>query len=321
MKIIFTLLMSLVLFASDYSSMLKSFEEGNTNRAIFYTRVNATQGNSNAMYDLGLLYYSLGDIEKANYWFENSLKNGGKGEIAISLILFSKGEYENVLELLKSSKSSKSMKIRNALMDVSQDFTENKNDASSDSYLLLSKLFFRNKIVHLDTKLALFLVDIAAKKGNSEALEIMGDAYNIIRKSTLKAPLLTNSLSISLEYYKQASNLGNNNAMAKIGEIYITGPRSIRMVQYGVEFIKRSANGGSTLGAKLLGDLYLNGQDGSGLGLKRDIEEALVWYKKAAGICEVNSNLVSAYDYAQYYNNCQEESSIISEYHLLFEDF
>ena len=318
MKIILTLLMSLSLFASDYSSMLESFDEGDTSRAIAYARVNATKGNSNAMYDLGLLYYSQGDIKKANYWFKNSVKNGGKGDVAISLILFSKGEYEKVLELLKSNKSSK---IRNALMDVSQDLAKNKNAASAQNYLLLGKLFFSDKIIHLDTRSALFLVDIAAKKGDSEALEIMGDAHNILKESTLKAPLLTDSLAIALEYYMQASDLGNYNAMAKMGEIHITGPRSLKRIQRGVKFIQKSANGGSALGSKLLADLYLAGLDRNGFGLGLDAKKALEWYKKATDICEVNNNLASAYDYAQYYNSCQKESSITAEYSLLFEEF
>ncbi len=318
MKIILTLLMSLSLFASDYSSMLESFDKGDTSRAIAYARVNATQGNSGAMYNLGLLYYSQGDIKKANYWFKNSLKSGGKGDVATSLILFSKGEYEKVLELLKNNKSTK---IRNALMDVSQDFIDNKNDASAQSYLLLGELFFRDKIVHLDTRSALFLIDIAAKKGNSEALEIMGDAYNIMRESTLKAPLLTNSLAVAVEYYMKASNLGNYNAMAKMGEIHITGPRSLKRLQYGVELIQKSANGGSALGAKLLADLYLAGLDRNGFGIGLDTKKALDWYTKATDICEVNSNLVSAQDYAQYYNDCQKDSSITAGYSLLFEEF
>jgi len=318
MKIVLTLLMGLSLYASDYSSMLESFDKGDTSRAIAYARGNATKGNSKAMYNLGLLYYSQGDIEKANYWFRDSVKNGGKGDVAISLILFSQGEYEKVIELLKSNKSAK---IRNALMNVSQDFAENKNDASAENYLLLGELFFRDKIVHLDTRSALFLIDIAAKKGNSEALEIMGDAYNIMRESALKAPLQTNSLDIALEYYQQANELENYDAMAKMGEIHITGPRNLRKVQYGVEFIQKSASGGSALGAKLLADLYLAGLDRNGLGLGLDAKKALDWYTKATDICEVNNNLVSAHDYAQYYNYCQKESSITAGYTLLFEEF
>ena len=318
MKTVFILLLSLSLFAGDYSSMLESFDKGDTSRAIAYARVNATKGNTKAMYNLGLLYYSKGDIEKANYWFKKSVKSGGKGNIATSLILFSKGEYRKVLELLNNSKSTK---IRNALVNVSQDLIDNKNDASAENYLLLGELFFRDKIVHLDTRLALFLIDIAAKKGNSEALEIMGDAYNIMRESALKAPLLHNSLSVSLEYYMQASNLQNYNAMAKMGEVHIKGPRNIRMVQHGVEFIQKSANGGSPLGAKLLADLYLAGLDRNGLGLGLDTKKALDWYEKATDICEVNNNLVTANDYAQYYNSCQKDSSITAGYSLLFEEF
>jgi len=313
MKILFIFFMSISLFGNDYSSMLDSFNDGNTNRAIAFARQNATQGNEAAMYDLALLYYAKGDIKKAEKWFNDSVKKGGRGILALSLITFSKAKYSDVLNSLNGSAPSA---MRDSLLRVSQDLSQNQNNAPSQDYLLLGKLFFTDKIVHLNTRLSLFLINRAAQKGNAEALMIMGDANNFIRPIALRAPRATNGLAIALEYYVEASNLGNFDAMAKMGELYIMGPRNIRKIQRGVGFIIESANAGSALGARFLGDLYMKG-----LGVKLNRTKALQWYKKATPICELNDNLSTARDYARYYNSCKEERSITPGYKLVFEEF
>lgn len=318
MKTVLMLIMTLSLFGSDYDSMIDSFDNGDTNRAIAFARKNATQGNASAMYDLGLLYYSNGDVQRAQDWFEKSVKKDGKGKIGIALIMFSKAEYTRVLEYLKSAKSGR---MKSSLLKVSKDILENRSDASSDDYLLLGELFFKDKIVYPNARLALFLIDKSAQIGNMKAQEIMGDANNIMIVSSLEAPLLTNSLDIALKYYMKASNQGNYDAMAKMGEIHIVGPRNIRMVQRGIDFIQKSANGGSALGAKLLGDLYLKGIDFNGLGVIYDAQKSLEWYRKATGLCEVNDKLTTVQEYSQYYNNCEKESSVTPGYRVLFEEF
>ncbi|MEA3369761.1 MAG: tetratricopeptide repeat protein [Campylobacterota bacterium] len=318
MKIILILFTAISLFGSDYNSMIDSFENGDSDRAIVFARQNATLGNKEAMYNLALLYYSKGDIQRTEQWFNSSVKKGGKGAVGIGLIMLSRAQYSDVINSLNDSTSGT---IRDSLVNVSHDLLENQDNASSQDYLLLGKLFYSDKIVHLNTKLALFLISKAADKGNREALAIMGDANNIMRPISLKAPLLTNSLSVALDYYMKASNLGDADSMAKMGELHIIGPRNIRMVQHGVDFVLKSANAGSPLGAKLLGDLYLQGLDVNGLGLSMDHKKALKWYQKATTLCEANSKLSTAQDYSHYYNSCQKESSITPGYSLLFEEF
>ena len=318
MKAVLILLITNLLFAGNYSSMIDSFENGNTDRAIAYARVNATQGNTAAMYNLGLLYYAKMDVKKAQYWLENSVKRGGKGEVGVGLIMFSRGEYSDVISYLGSAPSGK---IRNSLLNVSSDFVENKNKASSDEYIVLGKLFSLDDIVRPNNELSLNLIDKAAAKGDVKALEMMGDAHNSMRSYSIRAPLQTDSLAKSLNYYRNAGSRGNIDAIAKMGELYIIGPKSIRQVQYGVNFIIKSANGGSALGAKMLGDLYMKGKDANGLGVTRDYTQALKQYKSATDICDVNTNLTTALEYKRYYVTCIENRSIIPAYRLLFQKF
>ncbi len=318
MKAVIILFMTSLLFGGDYSSMIDSFENGNTDRAIAYARMNATNGNKAAMYNLGLLYYAQGDVKKAQYWLESSVKRGGKGDIGVGLIMFSRGEYSDVISYLNSAASGK---IRNSLINVSKDFVENKNKAFSDEYIVLGELFSLDDIVRPNNELSLNLISRAATKGDTKALEMMGDAHNSMRSYSIRAPIQTDSLAQAINYYRNAGSRGNVDAIAKMGELYIIGPKSIRQVQYGVNFIIKSANGGSALGAKMLGDLYMRGKDVNGLGVTRDYAQALQHYRAATDICDVNRNLTTALEYKHYYATCIENRSIIPAYRLLFQEF
>ena len=327
MKILLLLFTALSLFGSDYASMKEAFDKGDINRAITITRTNAMKGNIPAMYDLGLLYYSKGSIKEAKTWLERSVKNEGKGQLGVSIILFSQSQnragYTKVTEsLIDVPKGA----VRDALMAVSKDLAANRNDASAESYLTLAELFYYDKIVRPDLKMALFLTDQAAKKGSAEAKEMMGDAYwrsNYTVDTLMVAPQTGNALNVALEYYRDAASLGNLDATAKMGKLHIVGPRNLRRIQYGVEQILKSANGGSALGAKMAAELYMNGQ-----GVRANRQQALEWYLKATEICEVNKVLANMYrqgeeaeKYAKAYETCTKEGSVKRRYHILFEPF
>ncbi len=327
MKILLVLLSALSLFGSDFESMKAAFDKGDANRAITYARTNAMKGSAAAMYDLGLIYYAAGSVNDARTWLERSVKNEGKGQLAVAIILFSQSrnrdDYTRVQESLIDVPKGE---IRDALMEVSKDLAQNRNDASAESYLVLGELFSDDPIVRSDTRLALFLTNQAANKGNTKAMEMMGDAYwrsNYTQDSLIVAPQTGNALNVALEYYTKASQLGNLDATAKMGKLYIVGPRNLRRIQAGVELILQSANGGSPLGAKMAAELYMNGE-----GVNANRQEALAWYLKATDICEVNNILARIYGrgeeaakYAEAYAVCSQENTLKHKYHLLFEPF
>ena len=178
MKILLLLFTALSLFGSDYTAMKASFDKGDINRAITYARTNAMKGNIPAMYDLGLLYYSKGSTKEAKTWLARSVKNDGKGQLGVSLIMFvesqNRGGYQKVTESLINEPKGE---IRDALMDVSKDLASNRRDASAESYLVLGELFYADKIIRPDMRTSLFLINQAAKKGDAKAMELMGDAY------------------------------------------------------------------------------------------------------------------------------------------------
>ncbi|MBU1643463.1 sel1 repeat family protein [bacterium] len=327
MKFILLLFMGLSLFGNDYTAMKSSFEEGDVNRAIAYARTQAMNGDVSAMYDLGLLYYANGSLKEARTWLERSAKNGGKGQLAVSIILFSQSRdregYNRVVQSLIDVPKSP---LRDALMAVSEDLSSNRNEAPAESYLRLGELFSSDKIIHPDLRIALFLINQAASKGNDKAMEMMGDAYwrsNYTQDTLMDAPETGNDLTIALEYYMKASSLGNLDAMAKAGKLFIIAPRNLRRIKYGEELITQAANAGNPLAALMLGEIYLSGQ-----GVVPDSALAEQWLLKATDECEANRLLANLYNsgkeasaYAEAYKVCSETKSTVKAYTLMFEPF
>lgn len=327
MKILLLLFVALSLFGSDYASMKEAFDKGKINRAITIARTNAMKGNIPAMYDLGLLYYAKGDAKKARTWLERSVKNEGKGGLAVGLLLFAHSKnrdgYKKVMESLINEPKGE---IRDALMAVSKDLAANRRDASAESYLVLGELFSTDIIIHPNMRMALFLTDQAAKKGSDKAQELMGDAYwrsAYTQDSSMVAFQTGNAAETALNYYRGAAALGNLEAMAKMGKLLLIGPYYLVDVRQGVSQILKSAEGGSALGAKMAAELYMNGQ-----GVRANRQQALEWYLKATEICEVNKVLAKMYGqgeeaemYAKAYKACAKEGSVKRRYHILFEPF
>ena len=327
MKILTLLLMTLSLFGSDFSAMKTSFDKGDVERAVSYVRPHAMKGNIPAMYDLGLLYYAKGKTKEAKTWLARSVENDGKGALGVAIIAFAQAQdrrgYEKVMEHLINAPKSE---LRDALMNVSRDLAHNRDEASAKDYLLLAELYYYDRIVHPDLKIALYLTNQAARKGDAKAKEMMGDAYwrsNYTVDSLMVAPQTGNALNVALEYYRDASALGNLDAMAKLGKLHIIGPRNLRRIDYGVQLILQAAEGGSAVGAEMAAELYINGQ-----GVNVNRTQALKWYKKATSICDVNRILAEYYSkseegkaYRDTYTECHSQRSTKRRYHLLFEPF
>ncbi len=331
MKILLALLTALTLMASnDYARMKIAFEKGDINRAITYARTNAMRGDLNAMYDLGLLYYAKGDMKNAMVWLDRSVRNGGKGEMGVSLLLFSNStNRDGYMKAQESLINAPKSELRDALMAVSKDLYANRRDATAKDYLLLGELFSTDKIIRPDMRTALFLINQAAKMGDPKALELMGDAYwrsSYTQGTMIVAPQTGNGVEIALEYYAQAVQKGNLDAMAKMGKLYIMAPWPVNNMRQGVRWILESANQGSALGAKMAAELYMQGQ-----GVRPNRVLALKWYQKATSLCEVNQTLSQLYlrsgdqksakEYADAFKKCSDKEGEPQSYHLLFEPF
>ena len=327
MKLIWVFVLALSLQAGDFEMMQKSFEKGDMSRAISVARNNAMAGSIEAMYDVGLLYYASGKTKEAKTWLGRSVKNDGKGALGLAILQFEQAQnrkgYEKAMELLINVPSSKT---RDALMAVSRDMAKNRRDASASDYLILAELYYYDKIVRPNLRVALYLTNQASKKDDAKAMELMGDAYwrsNYTKNTLIVAPQTGNALNHAMKYYQRAMAKENVDAMAKLGKLHIVGPRNLRRTQYGVSLILKSAEANSSVGAQMAGELYAKGQ-----GVRANRGEAIKWYKKATEICKVNNILAKALRgsnegkvYAEAFASCTKKASSKRQYHLLFEAF
>ena len=67
-------------------------------------------------------------------------------------------------------------------------------------------------------------------------------------------------IPISIEYYKQAANLGNKNALRTMALEYISGENIEQDIDKGIEMLTELADSGDTMSAYKLGKLYLSGE-------------------------------------------------------------
>jgi len=254
MKFLLLISIALSLFANDFENMKKSFEKGEINKAISYAKYNAANGNTNAMYNLGLLYYAKGDKNRAKRWFENSYANDGRGRVATALIIFdnssSKYDYKRVVEILQNAKQSD---IRDTLLAVANDLWQNKLEASPQQYLKLAQLYSNDKIIRPNNKLAFFLIQKSAQLDDTKALELLADAYNTTQYSPIVAPTRQNTLIKAIHYYEKSYKIGNNyDAMAKLARLYLVGPRHVRRIQLGEQLMHKAASNGSQIAQEML---------------------------------------------------------------------
>ena len=125
-----------------------------------------------------------------------------------------------------------------------------------------------------------------AKK--AESLLEQGESYDDLK---LNNPNL--NYKKAYECYKAAADLGNMDAVARIGRLYLDGNGVEKNLKTTITLLKKAANAGSARGQNTLGYCYE-----CGLGVEYDIKEAIIWYRKAAtqGYATAQANLGLCYE-------------------------
>ncbi len=120
-------------------------------------------------------------------------------------------------------------------------------------------------------------------KGLLEQGEKYDDIYNKLNVNYKKA----------YEYYKAAADLGNMEAVARVGRFYLKGFGVEKNVQLAMKMLKRAVEAGSVMGQYLLGICYEKGN-----GVEKNISEAVKYYRKAAeqGFAKAQNNLGICYE-------------------------
>ena len=150
-----------------------------------------------------------------------------------------------------------------------------------------------------------------AKK--AEELLEKGELYDdVINKNNL-------NYKKAYEHYKAAAELGNMDAVARLGRLYLDGKGVEKDIETAISMLKQAAEAGSARGQTTLGWCYYNGE-----GVVQDYGKAVELYKKAAeqGYAMAQNNLGCCYQngkgVAQDYGKAVELYKKAAKQGLLF---
>ncbi|KAI5959131.1 SKT5 [Candida pseudojiufengensis] len=138
----------------------------------------------------------------------------------------------------------------------------------------LGKLYYNGfeDIVIEDKKYALELYSQAAALGHTQSAAILGHHYEI-------GEILPQDSNLSIHYYTQAALAGDPNSMLSMCAWYLVGsePYLPKDENEAFEWAKRSANCNFSKAQFALANFYEKG-----IGCIKNLDEAQIWYKKAA---------------------------------------
>jgi len=217
----------------------------------------ADQGNVEAQYDLGWMYYEgLGterNIENALLWYKKAgEKKVLKAQLNLAAI-YSKG------------------------VDVVQDYVEAAKwwrmaayNGDVDAQIQLALLYTNGQGVKQDGVKAIKWYQKAAEQGNASAQYNLGEIY-------AKGKGVPKDVAKAVDWYQKAAEQGDANAQFRVGAMYDEGSGVPKDITKSVEWVQKAAAQGHA-GAQLsLGMYYAKGQD-----VPKDMAKAVEWYLKAA---------------------------------------
>ena len=238
-KFILALLIAVLPLSASYEELMKAVDDNNLIRARSISRYDAVSTEPKAMYNMALLEYVLSSETNALRWLKRSYKAGyTQALFGEAIILFSHSQTPYYLaqvnnDLVKLPKSE----TTTAFLHVVNDWYNNTNNATALEYLSVGELYYSNPIIRVNIELATKLFRQAANKNSTQAYLYLGDIYINSRQP--------NSAVLALESYKKAYELTESReAMYKLGEIYVDGPRGVRKIQEGHLLIERAIAGG-----------------------------------------------------------------------------
>lgn len=120
----------------------------------------------------------------------------------------------------------------------------------------------------------------AAKKGNAIAQTQVAEMY-LTGNGTTRDP------SEAVHWYKQAAEKGNIEAQVNLAELYMKGEGCSKDYEKARELLLVAAKKGHKVAARLLGNNYAVGGDGA----KKDLNETVYWYRKAADAGDIEANI------------------------------
>ena len=111
----------------------------------------------------------------------------------------------------------------------------------------------------------------SANQGNDEAQYCLGLAY-------YKGEGVVKDYLLAVKWFTEAAKQGHAHAQNNLGQCYLKGEGVVQSITEGLKWVTESANKGNADAQCSLGSYYEYGA----YGIKKDLDQAVLWYKKAA---------------------------------------
>ncbi len=225
--------------------------------AMEWYQKSAAAGSSDAMNDIGYLYYNgLGvtqDYSKAMEWYTKAADAGNASAMHSIGYLYYSGlgvmqDYNKAMEWCVKAADAGNASAMNGI----------------------GNLYYNGLGVTQDYAKAMEWYTKAADAGNASAMNSIGILY-------VDGLGVTQDYSKAMEWYMKAADAGYDWAMYNIGELYYNGLGVTRRYSKAMEWYTKAAEAGNALAMTSIGNLYY-----SGLGITHDYKKAMEWYTKAA---------------------------------------
>lgn len=217
----------------------------------------------------------LESIKKLRALQDEILKNGGELGTLYELLEVEKTFHNPQIQAYLANNYYMSNNYENAVL-YAKKATENNN---VDGQLVLGKCYYYGYALEKNVEEGKKLIKEAIAKNNIPAMKefanICGQEGNIPEK---------------INWYTKVAELGDNEAMSILGELYKNGTSDLNKDYLEAEkwytkaFENRPNDSISAKYAEYLGDIYKEG----GFGLSQDYEKAIEWYTKSSSLGNYN---------------------------------
>ena len=206
-----------------------------------YFELCAKQGNSEAQYHLGELYFNncIGNDSSENAklafkYFKNSAKQGNdKAELYVAKM------YRDGIGVEKNVKKAFLL------------FKQIADQGNAVAQLNTGLAFFSGKGVEKNYKEAFKYLKQSANQGNSEAQMKLGEMYWLGGEKNCEE---------AIKYFKQSADQNNAEAQLKLGCIYYLGYIGKQHFEKAFDYFKKSADNGNSNSQYFIGHMYCNGE-------------------------------------------------------------
>lgn len=261
---------------SDYTSAMSSYVTA------------AENGNGNAMFAIGLLYYNGKGVPKNNAeamtWFKKAVDKGDY--YSFPLIATIHLESQNYTEAMNSYKKAVDKGFTFAMyvvgmmyykgLGTNQNYTEAMvwlrkvaEKGNANAMYMMGCMYYNGEGVTQNYTEAMNLFRKAAEKGDADAMNFIGHMY-------YNGIGITQNYTEAFNWYKKGAENGNVSAMWNLGSMYHS-PQGAWNYTEAFKWFKKGAEKGHKKAMEQIAKMY---QDG--LGVKKDKALAKEWEAKAA---------------------------------------